>query len=236
MARGYLSKLTPGQRRAFGAVTLAALALTLFGLSREFVAQEHAAVAFDVDMQVQRSMHMKRRVSILLIGLLGMFTAAAQMPQGHPAMPQRPAPEDAGPQGEEKLRWICAQLRLNADQKQQAESLIAVYHAELKESEENKDALHCINGYNLCMNGNNLDDHLRHGVVIENTYGSVVSGNMIEECRGTAIVLDRDCYGITLAANVIAHDSAGGIDLRDAHGCAVSANTFTIMKAIRPRL
>jgi len=53
---------------------------------------------------------------------------------------------------------------------------------------------------------------------------------MIEECKGRAIVLDRDCYGITLSSNVIAHNGAG-IDLRDAHGCAVSANTFTIMKS-----
>lgn len=95
--------------------------------------------------------------------------------------------------------------------------------------EENLDALTCIDGFNLCMNGNCLDDHIRNGVVIENTYGSVVSGNMIEECQGTAIILDRDCYGITLSANVIAHDSGGGIDLRDAHGCTVSANTFTIV-------
>ena len=94
--------------------------------------------------------------------------------------------------------------------------------------EENLDALRFIDGFNLCMTGNNLDDHLGHGVVIENTYGSVVSGNMIEECAGAAIVLDRDCYGIALSANVIAHNSSGGIDLRDAHGCAVSANTFTI--------
>jgi hypothetical protein len=96
--------------------------------------------------------------------------------------------------------------------------------------EENRDALRCIDGYNLCMTGNCLDDHLRDGVVIENTYGSVVAGNMIEECAGTAIVLDRDCYGITLSANVIAHETQGGIDLRDAHGCTVSANTFTIVK------
>lgn len=95
--------------------------------------------------------------------------------------------------------------------------------------EENHDALRCIDGYNLCMTGNNIDDHLSHGVIIENTYGSVVSGNMIEECAGPAIVLDRDCYGNTLCANVIAHNGSG-IDLRDAHGCAVSANTFTIMK------
>jgi parallel beta-helix repeat protein len=80
------------------------------------------------------------------------------------------------------------------------------------------------------MNGNNLDDHLRHGVVIENTYGSVVAGNMIEECAGTAIILDRDCYGNTISANVIAHNG-GGVDLRDAWGCAVSANTFTINAA-----
>jgi len=96
--------------------------------------------------------------------------------------------------------------------------------------EENQDAVRCIDSFNLCMTGNNLDDHLGDGVVIENTYGSVVSGNMIEECNGTAIVLDRDCYGITLSANVIAHNGSGGIDLRDAHGCSVSANTFTIMK------
>jgi hypothetical protein len=96
--------------------------------------------------------------------------------------------------------------------------------------EENLDALYCHDGFNLCMTGNNLDDHLRHGVVIENTYGSVVSGNMIEECQGIAIILDCDCYGITLSSNVIAHEVAGGIDLRDAHGCAVSANTFTIVK------
>jgi hypothetical protein len=35
--------------------------------------------------------------------------------------------------------------------------------------EENQDALRCIDSFNLCMTGNNVDDHLRHGVVIENT-------------------------------------------------------------------
>ncbi len=96
--------------------------------------------------------------------------------------------------------------------------------------EENDDALQCLDGFNLTMTGNNVDDHLGRGVVIENTYGSVVASNMIEECARAAIVLDRDCYGITLSANVIAHNGAG-IDLRDAHGCAVSANTLTLMAA-----
>lgn len=95
--------------------------------------------------------------------------------------------------------------------------------------EENQDALRCIDSFNLCMTGNNIDDHLRDGVVIENTYGSVLSGNMIEECQGRAIVLDRDCYGITISANVLADNFGGGVDLRDAWGCTVSANTFTIV-------
>ncbi len=98
--------------------------------------------------------------------------------------------------------------------------------------EENQDGLKCIDSFNLAMSGNNLDDHLGDGVVIENTYGSVVASNMIEECQGWAIVLDRDCYGITMSANVIAHEFTGGIDLRDAHGCTISANTFTIVKKV----
>lgn len=96
--------------------------------------------------------------------------------------------------------------------------------------EENYDALRCTDSFNLTMTGNNLDDHLGDGVVIENTYGSVISGNMIEECQGTAVVLDRDTYGTTVSANVIAHNVSGGVDLRDAHGCSVSANTFTIVR------
>jgi hypothetical protein len=95
--------------------------------------------------------------------------------------------------------------------------------------EENQDAVVCVDSFNLCMNGNNLDDPLGNGVVLENTYGSVVAGNLIEECSGMAIILDRDCYGVTLSANVIAHEMSGGIDLRDAHGCAISANTFTLV-------
>ena len=52
---------------------------------------------------------------------------------------------------------------------------------------------------------------------------------MIEECNGMAIILDRDCYGINLGSNVIAHNG-GGIKLEDAHEISVSANTFTVNK------
>jgi len=102
--------------------------------------------------------------------------------------------------------------------------------------EENQDALRCLDGFNLCMTGNNLDDHLRHGVVIENTYGSIVSSNMIEECNGTAILLDRDCYAITVSANTIAHHLGGGVHLPDAWGCAITGNTFPLVHADSVRI
>lgn len=97
--------------------------------------------------------------------------------------------------------------------------------------EENQDALRCLDSFNLCMTGNNVDDHLRHGVVIENTYGSIVSGNMIEECNGAAVILDRDCYGITVSANTLALNLGGGVHLLDAWGCAISGNTFPLVHA-----
>jgi len=95
--------------------------------------------------------------------------------------------------------------------------------------EENLNAVRFINSFNLSMSGNNIDDHLGDCVIIEQTYGSFVSSNMIEECQGAAVILDRNCYGITISANVIAHDG-GGVHLRDAHGIAISANTFTLVK------
>ena len=52
---------------------------------------------------------------------------------------------------------------------------------------------------------------------------------MIEECQGDLVILDRDCYGITISSNIIAHEFSGGIDLLDAHGCTLSANTFVIV-------
>lgn len=102
--------------------------------------------------------------------------------------------------------------------------------------EENQDALRIKDGFNLTMTGNNIDDHLRHGIVVENTYGSVISGNMIEECQGTAVILTDNeadgslfCYGITISSNIIAHHLGGGVELNNAWGCAVSANTFTLI-------
>jgi hypothetical protein len=111
------------------------------------------------------------------------------------------------------------------------------------EFEENQDALRIKDGFNLTMTGNNIDDHLRHGIVVENTYGSVISGNMIEECQGTAVILTDNesdsnlfCYGITISSNIIAHHLGGGVELNNAWGCTVSANTFTLIHDFSVRI
>lgn len=96
--------------------------------------------------------------------------------------------------------------------------------------EENLDAVVCVDSFNLTVNGNSIDDHLRHGVVIENTHASLVGNNMIEECKGTGVVLDRDCYGITVNGNAFAQDEGGAVALIDAWGTTISGNAFTRLR------
>ena len=102
--------------------------------------------------------------------------------------------------------------------------------------EENLDGVVFTDGFNLTLSGNNIDDHLRHGVVIENSMGCLVSANMIEQCGGAGLVLARDAYGITVSANIFAQNFGGGVDLRDAHGIPMTGNTFVRCKQFGVRV
>ena len=102
--------------------------------------------------------------------------------------------------------------------------------------EENRDAILFTDGFNLTCTGNNIDDHTRHGVVIENTMGSLITGNMIEQCSGAGLVLARDAYGITVTGNIFAQNFGGGVDLRDAHGIPITGNTFVRCKQFGVRV
>ncbi len=95
--------------------------------------------------------------------------------------------------------------------------------------EENNDAVNCFDGYNLTMTGNNIDDHLGNGLVVRNTYGSVVSGNMIEECNGHAVVLKGDCYGDSVSANTFAHCQGNGLNLDGVRDITVTGNAFVLL-------
>lgn len=75
---------------------------------------------------------MRRYVSLLIVGLVAPLLAVAQAPPVRAQPPGRPAAPE-GPKGEQKLRWVCKQLKLDGAQWQQVEALIAVYHASLDE-------------------------------------------------------------------------------------------------------
>lgn len=94
--------------------------------------------------------------------------------------------------------------------------------------EENMDAVHCIDGYNLTMTGNDVDDHLGNGVVVANTYGSLISANMIEECNGHAVVFQGECYGDTVSANTLADCLGEGVRLEGVRGITISANAIVL--------
>lgn len=96
--------------------------------------------------------------------------------------------------------------------------------------EDNQDGVRCIGGFNLTMTGNNFDDQKGHGLVIEDTYGSVVSGNMIEESIGHAVVLSGACYGISLSANTFTHCQGEGVRLEGVKDITLSANGFVLMR------
>lgn len=87
---------------------------------------------------------MKRSLCIVIIGGLAALLAAAQGVQIKPTQPPGRQPQAAapkGPQGEAKLRWVCKQLKLDEQQWQQVEALIAVYHATLEEQKQDPVAL-----------------------------------------------------------------------------------------------
>lgn len=92
--------------------------------------------------------------------------------------------------------------------------------------EENNDAVRFVDGFNLTATGNNIDDHLQHGIVVENSMGNTISANMIEQCQGIGVILARDTYATTVSSNIFTMDREGGVDLRDAHGCTITGNTF----------
>jgi len=72
-----------------------------------------------------------KRLSIVVLLVCGAALAAGQ-PTGAAMRPATP-PQEEGPKGEAKLRWICKQLKLTDAQKSQAEALLTEYRAALAE-------------------------------------------------------------------------------------------------------
>jgi uncharacterized membrane-anchored protein YhcB (DUF1043 family) len=77
-----------------------------------------------------------RRGFVLFAALLLATSWASAQPQLQQAPPQRKAPPEAALQGEQKLRWVCKQLRLDEAQMQKADALLQAYKAEVDEQRQ----------------------------------------------------------------------------------------------------
>lgn len=95
--------------------------------------------------------------------------------------------------------------------------------------EENLDALQFVDGFNLTFTSNIIDDHLRNGVVLDNSMGNTISANMIEQCEGIGVVLKNNTYATIVGANIFTANRKGGVVMEDVHGTSITGNTFTIM-------
>lgn len=81
---------------------------------------------------------MTRWTTSVFVGWLGVVASFAQ---AQPAPRGGARTAEGGPKGEAKLRWICHRLGLDEQQKQQVESMIAVYQAELADLKSDVDGL-----------------------------------------------------------------------------------------------
>lgn len=84
---------------------------------------------------------MWRAIPLIVAGLICPFDGLAQQAEPVRPGPRRAAPAETGPQGEQKLRWICKQLHLDETQSQTAEALIQIYKAEVEEQKKDPSAL-----------------------------------------------------------------------------------------------
>jgi iron-sulfur cluster repair protein YtfE (RIC family) len=78
---------------------------------------------------------MRRGFAFFAVLLLGASWASAQPPPGQPQPPRKPQPEPTL-QGEQKLRWVCKQLRVDEAQMQKADALLQAYKAEVDEQRQ----------------------------------------------------------------------------------------------------
>jgi len=92
--------------------------------------------------------------------------------------------------------------------------------------EENGDGIHSLNGFNTTATGNNIDDHLRYGIYFDNMCGSIITGNMIEQCVNHSLVLDGDSDGTTISGNIFRECAQRAVLVRSARGVNIAANTF----------
>jgi len=78
--------------------------------------------------------------------------------------------------------------------------------------------------YNATVTGNNIDDHIKNCVYFVNTLGSIITANMLENCKGKSVILDEECNGIVVTGNTFR--MPGVLSVFKTKGVVITGNAF----------
>ena len=90
--------------------------------------------------------------------------------------------------------------------------------------EENGIGVYAKDIFNATITGNNIDDHTKHCIQFVNALGSIITGNMLENCKEASVVLDEKCDGIVLTGNILRQP--GELRIINAKGVTITGNAF----------
>jgi parallel beta-helix repeat protein len=78
--------------------------------------------------------------------------------------------------------------------------------------------------YNATITGNNIDDHIKNCIYFINTLGSIITANMLENCKEESVILDEKCDGIVVTGNTFR--MPGVLSVIKAKGVVITGNAF----------
>ncbi len=90
--------------------------------------------------------------------------------------------------------------------------------------EENGIGIYGAGLYNATVTGNNIDDHIENCIYFINTLGSIITANMLENCKGKSVILDEDCNGIVVTGNTFR--MPGVLSVSRTKGVVITGNAF----------
>ncbi len=89
----------------------------------------------------------------------------------------------------------------------------------------NRDAINAQRTKTLCLNGNNISHHRRHGIHLDSATAAAISGNVIASSGAAAVLIEKNFRGGSLTGNVF-RENAAGVHVRGAAGAVVTGNSF----------
>ena len=95
--------------------------------------------------------------------------------------------------------------------------------------EENSIGVFAKDIFNATITGNNIDDHIKNCIYFVNALGSIVTGNMLENCKEESMILDEKCNGIVVTGNIFRQP--GVLSVIKTQGVTITGNAFDMSRS-----